>query len=55
MKKRTLLTLFLMIFSLLNAMGTWIFNNRSHSELKWSTIQTENFDVHYHEGIRDML
>ena len=54
MKKRTLLTLFLMIFSSLNAMGTWIFNNRSHGELKWSTIQTENFDVHYHEGIRDI-
>ena len=54
MKKRTLLKLFLMIFSFLNAMGTWIFNNRSHGELKWSTIQTENFDVHYHEGIRDI-
>ena len=54
MKKRTLLTLFLMIFSFLNAMGTWIFNNRTHGELKWSTIQTENFDVHYHKGIRDI-
>ena len=38
----------------LNGMGTWIFNNRSHGELKWSTIQTENFDVHYHNDIRDM-
>ena len=54
MKARTLLILLLLIFSLLNAMGTWIFNNRSHGELKWSTIQTENFDVHYHEGIRDI-
>jgi len=38
----------------LNGMGTWIFNNRSHGELKWSTIKTENFDVHYHNDIRDI-
>ena len=31
----------------LNGMGTWIFNNRSHGELKWSTIKTENFDCDF--------
>ena len=35
-------------------MGTWIFNNRSHGELRWSTIKTEHFDVHYHDGIREI-
>ena len=54
MKVRTLLMLSLLVCSIMNAMGTWIFNNRSHGELKWNTIQTENFDVHYHEGIRDI-
>ncbi len=54
MKIRSLATLLLIIFSLLNAMGTWVLNNRSHGELKWHTIETENFDVHYHEGIRDI-
>ena len=44
----------LIVCSFLNAMGTWIFNNRSHGELEWSTIQTENFDVHYHNNIRDI-
>ena len=54
MKVRTFLMLSLLVCSIINAMGTWIFNNRPHGELKWNTIQTENFDVHYHEGIRDI-
>ena len=54
MKVRILLMLPLLVCSIINAMGTWIFNNRPHGELKWNTIQTENFDVHYHEGIRDI-
>ena len=41
-------------FSLLNATGTWMINGRTHSELKWKTIVTENFDVHYHQGIYDI-
>tara|TARA_Y100001968_G_scaffold2349_1_gene1988 strand:+ start:494 stop:3439 length:2946 start_codon:yes stop_codon:yes gene_type:complete len=52
--KSTLIIALLISLSFLNAMGTWIFNNRSHGELKWSTIQTKNFDVHYHNGIRDI-
>ncbi len=54
MKIRTFLMLSFLVCSIINAMGTWIFNNRPHGELKWNTIQTENFDVHYHEGIRDI-
>ena len=41
-------------FSLLKATGTWMINGRTHSELKWETITTENFDVHYHQNIYDI-
>ena len=55
MKTKILIVIFLFFsFPILNGMGTWIFNNRSHGELKWYTIKTENFDVHYHNGIREI-
>ena len=55
MKIKILIVIFLFFsFPILNGMGTWIFNNRSHGELKWYTIKTENFDVHYHNGIREI-
>ena len=55
MKTKILIAIFsAILYSTLNGMGTWIFNNRSHGELKWSTIRTENFDVHYHDGIREI-
>ena len=55
MKTKILIAIFsILSISTLSGMGTWIFNNRSHGELKWSTIQTENFDVHYHDGIREI-
>ena len=55
MKTKILISIFLILpISTLSGMGTWIFNNRSHGELKWSTIQTENFDVQYHDGIREI-
>ena len=38
----------------LNATGTWMWNNRTHGELKWTTIETKNFNVHYHQGIREI-
>ena len=41
-------------YSILYGMGTWIFNNRSHGELRWSTIKTEHFDVHYHDDLREI-
>ena len=41
-------------FSFLSATGTWMINGRTHPELKWRTITTENFDIHYHQGIYDI-
>ena len=46
-------TLFLAT-SLLQATGAWAVSGRTHPELKWYTIETENYDIHYHDGIREI-
>ena len=51
---KNLLLLFLFVFTALQATGAWMMSGRTHPELKWRTLETENFDVHYHEGIRDI-
>jgi hypothetical protein len=44
-----------MILPLLaSAQGTWVWTGRVHSELDWYTLETEHFNVHYHNGIEDM-
>ena len=43
-----------MITTMLSAMGTWVWNNRTHGELDWTTLETENFNIHYHQGLRDI-
>ena len=48
------LLLFLFVFTTLQATGAWMMSGRTHPELKWRTLETEHFDVHYHEGIRDI-
>ena len=45
---------FLLVVGILKGIGTSTVNNRSHPELKWSTIKTIHFDVHFHQGIRDI-
>ncbi len=52
MKKIILLSI--LILSLLFGQGTWQWTGRVHPELKWSTITTENFNIHYHQGIEDI-
>ena len=46
--------LLILATSLLQATGAWMMSGRTHPELKWYTIETNHFDVHYHEGIRDI-
>jgi WD40 repeat protein len=46
--------LLILVTSLLQATGAWMFTGRTHPELNWHTIETDHFDVHYHEGIRDI-
>ena len=41
-------------YSFIQATGAWMWSNRSHGELVWKTISTENFNIHYHEGIYDI-
>jgi len=43
--------LFILLFHQLLGQGTWQWTGRVHPELRWSTITTEYFDVHYHQGI----
>lgn len=47
----------LIYFSLLRVVlpqGTWMWTNRTHPELTWQTIETEHFNIHYHNGIEEI-
>ena len=33
------------------AQNMWMWNQRTHPELKWQTLETEHFNIHYHQGI----
>ena len=48
MMKKIILIGFMMN-AVVNAAGTWMWNNRTHGELKWTTIETEYFNIHYHQ------
>ena len=46
--------LILILFTVLNAQNTYMFSGRVHPELKWQTISTKHFNIHYHQGIEDI-
>ena len=46
--------LILILFTVLNAQNTYMFSGRVHPELKWQTISTQHFNIHYHQGIEDI-
>lgn len=50
MKKSLLIIFITSLFS----QGLWMMNNRVHSELDWTTMKTEHFNIHYHNGIEDI-
>ena len=33
---------------------TWQWTGRTHSELDWTTIETEYFRIHHHQGIENI-
>lgn len=35
----------------LPAQNMWLWNQRTHPELKWQTLETKHFNIHYHQGI----
>ena len=40
--------------AVLYATGAWMWNNRTHGELKWTTIETEHFNIHYHQNLDEI-
>ena len=47
----------ILIFLLLLTQGfsqTWSWTGRTHGELDWSTIETEHYRLHYHQGIENI-
>ena len=38
-------------FSLMFAQGTWMVSGRTHPELHWSTLSSDHFNIHYHQGL----
>jgi hypothetical protein len=42
---------FLLLISSIGYGQTWAMTYRTHGELDWNTINTENFRIHYHNGI----
>lgn len=48
---------FLILFfatNLFSQIGPWLNSGRTHPELKWFTIETKNFKIHYHNGIEEI-
>lgn len=52
--KKTLLFSGLIFVQVLFAQGTWLTSGRTHPELSWFTLETEHFNIHYHNGIEDL-
>ena len=32
----------------------WMWNQRTHPELEWRTLETEHFNIHFHQGLDDI-
>ena len=48
---RIFIIYFLLSLLSLRATGAWMVNQRTHGEIKWKTLRTENFDIHYYDKI----
>jgi len=44
----------LLIFLSFSWAQTWQWTGRTHGELNWTTIETENFRIHHHQGIESI-
>ncbi|NOZ74284.1 MAG: hypothetical protein GXO90_02760 [FCB group bacterium] len=49
MKKTILLLVWLGVY--VSGQGIWLTSGRTHPELRWSTISSEHFNIHYHQGL----
>lgn len=46
--------LILTLFTIGSAQNTAMMSGRAHPELKWQTISTKHFNIHYHQGIEEI-
>jgi len=46
--------IFLATFLSIGWAQTWQWTGRTHGELEWTTIETEHFRIHHHQGIEDI-
>ena len=37
-----------------SAQNMWMWNQRTHPELEWHTLETEHFNLHYHQGLESI-
>lgn len=56
MRKIALIFVVLFVFGVrpIHSQGTWVWNNRTHPELHYSTLTTDHFFIHYHQGLREI-
>ncbi|UCH10269.1 MAG: PD40 domain-containing protein [Fidelibacterota bacterium] len=40
--------------TVLPAQSFWVWNFRTHPELKWQVISSEHFNIYYHQGLEDV-
>lgn len=45
---------FLLFTQTVSGQNMWMWNQRTHPELKWQTLETEHFNIHYHQGIESI-
>ena len=45
---------FFLLMNIIYSQGAWMVSNRTHPELSWETIKTENFNIHFHDDLYDI-
>jgi len=45
---------FFLVTNIIYSQGSWMVSNRTHPELSWETIKTENFNIHFHDDLYDI-
>ncbi len=54
MTKKLIFLIFIIAGTSVFGQGPWIMTGRVHNELKWHTLTTEHYRVHYHQGIEEI-
>ncbi len=54
MKIRFVILFLVIIGHPLTAQNMWMWNQRTHPELEWQTLETAHFNIHFHQGLEDI-